>query len=302
MSTVTYALEHFYYGQSPDHPEPQLLAKSQGVESEQVDEAVEFALIPPADTPTGSWGLIRGKHANPFVMVQAQTTPANLTVWHFIIMPSDVLRAVGGNLKAIVSLTESQVPTFSKLSTKLQQLLLDHPPIISSDEQIDDILELMNYTHNQIDIIESLLAGIVQGVPMVVQGAPTDLATRVQFLQGLSGAAATVSPLRCDLRHAHTGKHQSTPRFASTVAKNSRVKHWSMHGKKANWAVMSSPMNYSHFVASQLRLDAELVSQQTRNLTAIAAWRIKRGEGLADALGYASYRSIWITPSSIISP
>lgn len=290
MSTVTYALEHFYYGQSPDHPEPQLLAKSQGVESEQVDEAIESALIPPADTPTGAWGLIRGKHANPFVMVQAQTTPANHTVWHFIIMPSDVLRAVGGNLKAIVSLTESQVPTFSKLSTKLQQLLLDHPPIISSDEQIDDILELMNYTHNQIDIIESLLAGIVQGVPMVVQGAPTDLATRVQFLQGL--LALLPPSARFGVTFAtHTlesTKIDAQIRFygGEKLSRQTLVYAW-QKGKLGGNVVAD---NYSHFVASQLRLDAELVSQQTRNLTAVAAWRIKRGEGLADALGYASHR------------
>src|SRR5262249_52856657 len=32
------------------------------------------------------------------------------------------------------------------------------------------------------------------------------------------------------------------------------------------------------------------VSKETRGLTAVAAWRIKRGEGLADALGYAAHR------------
>jgi hypothetical protein len=47
---------------------------------------------------------------------------------------------------------------------------------------------------------------------------------------------------------------------------------------------------YSRYIISQLRLDAELVSKETRGLTAVAAWRIKRGEGLADALGYAAHR------------
>jgi len=143
VSTVTYALEHFYYGQSleqPD-PEPQLLAKSQGIVQEQVDEAAQHALVPPADTPTGSWALIRGKQAIPFVMVQAQTTPTNQTVWHFIIMPTDVLRAIGGNLKAIIGLAQVQMPAFQKPVGKLQQLLVDHPEIVSSDEQIEDILE-----------------------------------------------------------------------------------------------------------------------------------------------------------------
>ena len=116
MSTVTYALEHFYYGHSLEQPapEPQVLAKSQGIVPEQVEEAVQHALVPPADTPTGSWALIRGKQAISFVMVQAQTTPTNQTIWHFIVMPTDVLRAIGGNLKAIISLAEVQMPSFPK--------------------------------------------------------------------------------------------------------------------------------------------------------------------------------------------
>ncbi len=292
MSTVTYALEHFYYGQSleqPD-PEPQLLAKSQGIVQEQVDEAVQYALVPPSDTPTGSWALIRGKQAIPFVMAQAQTTPTNQNIWHFIIMPTDVLRAIGGNLKAIIGLAQVQMPTFQKPVGKLQQLLVDHPLIVTSDEQIEDILELMNYTHNQIDIIESLLAGIVQGVPVVVQGAPNDLETRVQFIQGL--LALLPPSARFGVTFAtHTlesTKIDTQIRFfgGEKLSRQTLIYGW-QKGKLGGNVVAD---DYSHFVASQLRLDAELVSQQTRGLTAVAAWRIKRGEGLAEALGYASYR------------
>ncbi len=292
MSTVTYALEHFYYGQSLEQPttEPQLLAKSQGVGADQVEEAVENALVPPADTPTGSWALIRGKHALPFVMVQAQTTPTNQPIWHFIIMPTDVLRAIGGNLKAIIGLAQVQMPSFQKPVGKLQQLLVDHPQIVTSDEQIEDILELMNDTHNQIDIIEALLAGIVQGVPVVVQGAPNDLETRVQFIQGL--LALLPPSARFGVTFAtHTlesTKIDTQLRFfgGEKLSRQTLIYGW-QKGKLGGNRVSD---DYSHFVASQLRLDAELVSQQTRGLTAVAAWRIKRGEGLADALGYASYR------------
>jgi hypothetical protein len=292
VSTVTYALEHFYYGQSLEQPtpEPQVLAKSQGVVNEQIEEAIENALVPAADTPTGSWALIRGRQALPFVMVQAQTTPTKQTLWHFIIMPTDVLRAIGGNLKAIIGLSQVQMPNFQKPDSKLQQLLVDHPPLISTDEQIDDILELMSYTHNQIDIIEALLAGIVQGVPVVVQGAPNDLETRVQFIQGL--LALLPPSARFGVTFAtHTlesTKIDTQIRFfgGEKLSRQTLIYGW-QKGKLGGNIVADS---YSHFVASQLRLDAELVSQQTRGLTAVAAWRIKRGEGLADALGYASYR------------
>ena len=47
---------------------------------------------------------------------------------------------------------------------------------------------------------------------------------------------------------------------------------------------------YARFIRSQLRLDTALVVEQTTELTAVAAWRIKRGDSLAEALKYASYR------------
>jgi len=292
VSTVTYALEHFYYGPIASQPEsdPQVLAKSQGIVQEQVDEVVQDALIPPADTPTGSWALIRGRQAVPFVLAQSQTTPAGTILWHFVIMPTDVLRAIGGNLKAIIGLAEVQMPPIERPNTKLNQLLVDHPEPVSSDQQIDDILDLMSYTHNQIDIIESLLAAIVQGVPLVVQGAPPDLATRVQFIQGL--LALLPPSARFGVTFAtHTlesTKADAQVRFfgGEKLSRQTLVYGW-QKGKLGGNVVADS---YSHFVASQLRLDAELVSQQTRGLTAVAAWRIKRGEGLAEALGYAAYR------------
>jgi hypothetical protein len=60
--------------------------------------------------------------------------------------------------------------------------------------------------------------------------------------------------------------------------------------RSGNMAGKAVEDQYSRFIVSQLRLDAQLVSQQTRALTAVAAWRIKRGEGLADALAYGAYR------------
>ena len=47
---------------------------------------------------------------------------------------------------------------------------------------------------------------------------------------------------------------------------------------------------YARFIRSQLRLDTGLVIEQTTALTAVAAWRIRCGDSLSDALNYASYR------------
>ena len=51
MSSVNYALEHFYYGQLTRDGKPegdlQLLAQSPGVGADQIAEAIKVALLPP---------------------------------------------------------------------------------------------------------------------------------------------------------------------------------------------------------------------------------------------------------------
>ncbi|MEZ4670175.1 MAG: hypothetical protein R3E39_19895 [Anaerolineae bacterium] len=293
MATVTYALEHFYYGQLANRPdsEPQMLAASQGVVPEQVDEAIKYASIPPmTDSPIGSWALVRGRQNTPFVLVQAQADPTGLLTHHVVIMPTDVLRALGGNLKAMLRLLEKQMPSYDKPNQKLKQLLFEQPVPISSEAQIDDILDLMSYTHNQIDIIEALLSGIVQGVPLVVQGAPPDVETRIKFVQGLLALlpASARFGVTFSTHTLETTQVDTQIRFfgGEKLSRQTLVYGW-QKGKLGGNVVAD---DYSHFIASQLRLDAELVSQQTLGMTGVAAWRIKRGEGLAEALAYASYR------------
>lgn len=292
-SVVSYALEHFYYGNPANQPqaEMQLLASSHGVNPEHVTEAARFALIPPMPgNPTGSWALVRGRQASAFWLAQAQQHESGQTVIHYVLMPSDVLRATAGNLKALAQIIEPSMPTFEKQLGRLKQLILEHPPALSAEEQIDDILDLMSYTHNQIDIIETLLSGVVQGVPVVVSDAPPDLQNRVKFIQGM---LALLPP------SARFGVTFSTYTLENTqVDTQIRFFGGEKHSRQTlvySWTRAKMGGNvvhddYSRFISSQLRLDAELVIRQTRALTAVAAWRIKRGEGLADALKYASYR------------
>ena len=48
--------------------------------------------------------------------------------------------------------------------------------------------------------------------------------------------------------------------------------------------------DYSKFIISQMRLDLELVTKETEQLTRTAGWRFSSGDNLAQALDYASYR------------
>ena len=295
MAAVNYALEHFYYGQLAKdgkvEGDLQLLAQSRGVGADQIAEAIKAALLPPlAGSPTGSWALVRGRNAISFAVVQSSVGAAGGSILHYVLTPPDVLRATGGDLKALMRLLQDEMPVFEQPGAKLQPFALPAAAALSPEAQIDDILTLMTHTQNRIDTIEALLAAIVQGVPLVVQNAPLDLLARVEFLQGL--LALLPPSARFGVTFAtHTLPSTQTDaqiRFhgGGKLSRETLVFDWPS-GQMAGKAVDDE---YSRFIVSQLRLDAELVSKQTYGLTAVAAWRIKRGEGLADALGYAAHR------------
>ncbi len=295
LAVANYVLEHFYYGQFVRDGRPEgelrLLASSSGVQPEQVAEAVQQGLIPPlVESPTGSWALVRGKKTIPFIMVQSQLGDAGQSVLHFVLMPVDVLRAMGGNLKAMMSLVQAEMPAYEQQGGTLDPVTLPQIEPQTAEAQIDDILALMSFTRNRTDTIESLLAAIVQGVPIVVQNAPPNLEERVTFVQGLLAFLPPSARFGVTFA-AHSvpsTKIDSQIRFfaGDTPDDDVLVYDWSMGAVSGN----TVEDDYSHFIVSQLRLDAELVIQQTRALTSVASWRIKRGDKLSEALGYASYR------------
>ncbi|MEO8607272.1 MAG: hypothetical protein ABI690_05290 [Chloroflexota bacterium] len=295
MSAVNYALEHFYYGQLVKNGSPeselQLLAKSPGVRGDEIAEAINVALLPPlAGSPAGSWALVRGRKAVAFAVVQSSLGLAGQSMLHYVLTPPDVLRAMGGNLKALTRLVQDDMPVFEQAGGKLDPIALPTAETPSQEQQIEDILTLMTHTHNRMDTLEALLAAIVQGVPLVVQNAPLEVEARVEFVQGL---LALIPPsARFGVTFAtHTVPSTQTDaqiRFhgGGKLSRETLVYDW----PSGNMAGKAVDDEYSRYIVSQLRLDAELVSKETRGLTAVAAWRIRRGEGLADALGYAAHR------------
>ena len=294
MTAETYSLEHFYYGQFARNGKPEgdlrVLATSPGLKMDEAAEIAKGALLPPLKgVPDGAWALVRGKKS-PFLLIQSQAGAAGQAMAHYILMPSDALRTLGGNLDALMALVEQQMPTYDRLGDALKPLAFTPAGPPEGEQQIEHILELMNYTQNNLSVIESLLAAIVQGVQVIVQSAPRDLASRAGFIKGL---LALLPP------PARFGVTFTTHSIPSTKL-DAQVRFYTDDESPAETLVYYWPKGevsgklvedeYSHFIISQLRLDAELVSQRTRALTAVAAWRIKRGDRLADALGYASHR------------
>ncbi len=296
MSVASYTLEHFYYGQVVRDGKPQgelrLLALSAGVKSEHFSEIVSAArILPVRGNPMLSVALVRGGKQTPYVLVQSQVGDQGQVICHYIVLPVELLRGLGGNLTALNVLLEQKMPTFERTDSTLPKLTLPpyEPP--SSSAQQDSMLKLMTATRDRMDVIEAMLASVIIGVPVLIKSAPADYAQRLGLVEGL--LALLPHPARFGVTFA---LHVNNATIASAQVKfitddtpipeNSLVYQWG--ALKAEGA---KPENeYARFIRSQLRLDTELVVQQTNTLTPVAAWRIRRGENLADALKYASYR------------
>lgn len=294
MAAASYQLEHFYYGQFARDGKPfedaRLLARSNGVSQEQAEALAAQVPLPPFEgVPDASWALVRGKSV-PFLLVQAQVGEFGQLMMHFVLLQSDVLRALGGNLDALKTLVESQMPTYDRLGDQLPPLSLPHVGPPPPEAQIDHILDLMTYTNNDVDVIESLLSAVVQGVQLVVQNAPPELEPRVGLVKGL--LALLPPPARFGVTFTTYSQRETELdaqiRFYSneTPPAETLVFNW----QDATVSGNEVEDGYSHFIISQLRLDAELVIQETQALTAVAAWRIRQGDTLAQSLAYASQR------------
>lgn len=295
MSSVSYSLEHFYHGQLVHHGkavgEPRLLAKSPGVTDEQIESAIQHVPLPPLPgVPNGAWSVTRGRNIVP-LMVQAEQGDAGQLMRHYIITPPEVLRALSGNLRAMQKLVQEHLPVYETLGDPLPPLELLDPGATTPDEQIDNILDLMTFTKNNMKTMSALLSAIVQGVQLVIMGAPAELARRVKFIEGLLAllppstrfgvtfATHTLTGTQIDVQLRFLDDEGTLP--------GTLVYDWKT-GKVSGQEVEDE---YSSFIISQLRLDAELVVQRTQALTSVAGWRVRQGDRLAAALGYASHRT-----------
>lgn len=294
MAAASYQLEHFYYGQfvrqGKPEGEPRLLAHSPGIKQELAEELAAQNPLPPLDSvPDGAWAIVRGK-AVPFLMIQAQRGADGQLMRHYAVVQSDVLRALGGNLDVLCGWVEAAMPTYDRLGDRLPPLEIPQEGPPEAEAQIEHILELMNFTRNRTDVIESLLSAVVGGVQMIVVGAPHALKPRVDFIKGL--LALLPPPARFGVTFA-THTELDTPvdaqiRFVENEQPPAETLVFNWPDAQVSGTVVED--GYSHFIISQLRLDADLVIKETQALTPIAAWRIRLGEPLAAALAYASYR------------
>ncbi len=201
-----------------------------------------------------------------------------------------MLRALGGNLQALSRLIEPEMPIFEMVGNTIPVLQLPQVDVPNAAEQETSMLGLMTATHDRLDVIEALLAALIQGVQIVVKNAPSDLDLRIGFIEGL--LALLPPPARFGVTFAThalpSTRINAQIRFFSDdpVPTDALVYLWD----EAKVAGVQVEDEYARYIRSQLRLDTGLVVEQTTALTAVAAWRIRLGDTLSEALNYASYR------------
>lgn len=295
-STLSYTIEHFYFGQTVQGGHGvgnlRVLASSTGVSPEMAIEAVQHGRIPPLpNSPVGAWALVRGGQSTPFILVQAAVGAGGQPLRHFMLLPVDLLRALGGNLRALRGLLHPQMPIFEAAGRAIPTINVGRVTPLPPDAQESAMLALLNIAQDRLDSIDALLAAIIQDMPVIVYGAPPDLDQRTAFVEGLLALLPT--PARYGVTFA-THFSPATPVNAQIIflgasdplPSEGLIFHW-LDGRVTG----ARPENdYSRYIKSQLRLDTRMVVEATQALTPVAGWRIKQGDTLAEALAYAAHR------------
>src|SRR5690606_34871347 len=159
-----------------------------------------------------------------------------------------------------------------------------HPP--GREEQSDALLDLLLYCQDSISTVEGLLAALIQGWPVAIINSPRSLAQRLQFVQGLLSLLPV--PARTGITFAtHVTDPAAAPaqlKFAGQVTPPPKhlAYDWE-HGRLLNKPPRDA---YSRYIVSQLRLDPEIVIQQTEALARTTLWRAMQRERLASVLAW----------------
>ncbi|MDW8299748.1 MAG: hypothetical protein RML95_10465 [Anaerolineae bacterium] len=271
-----------------------LIARTAGVRPEHVIEARRIATLTaqrpltPLKPPLVTLGLLRGETVD-YVAAKALPTKDGDTLVQYLIIPAAVMRALGGNLQPLEAFAREPL---SPANQPLQPFVIAQPRPPSFEQQSDALLALLGYCRNNVRTVSGLLAGMVQGMGIIVTGAPASLRDRLTFVQGL--LCLLPAPVRVAVTfvtHSPDALHLNaqikfTPNLSAPPAQHVLF----------DWRTQTVTGNppedaYTKFIRAQLQLDTSLVIEQTEKLARTATWRAMRRETMANALAWASKRA-----------
>ncbi len=294
MSTTTFSLPRLYHRPgSTDGPASgsgEMLAASPGLTRVHWDESRRLAPLfppPPDDHPQGAIGLYRGQTVD-FILAHARLDADGQPIVQYVMLTSDLLRKVAGRVDMLAHLTGSEPPRVGADALPAAQLPAPAAPTV--EEQVDDLLTFMLSVQDNAQVIEGLLSGLIQAVPLAIIGGPRDLDRQLAFVKGL--LTLLPPPARFGVTFAtFVRRLEITPVQIAFLANDVLPDGALGYDWDANKLLGDPPEDpYSRYIMQQLRLDVTLAVRQMVDLTRTAAWRLTRHEPLAQALGWAARR------------
>lgn len=292
LNTQPVQLSHLFYrpGNSAS-PEKSAagtrVAASAGLNRSHWDECLRLApLLPPTNGP--GLGFYRGQVVD-FVLAHAYQDEAGQPMVHYVLLGADQARRIAGR-PALIAAMLAEATGISVGTDGVIPALDWAPPIDPTvDEQSNDLSTFMFQVHDDRRVVESLLSALILGRQIAILNAPEAIDTRLAFVQGL--LALLPIPARYGVTYV-----------SHTVLRGGAVQIMFVDGDVVpegvvtyDWAAASftgelGEEAYSRFIVQQLRLDPGVAVEQMMALARTAAWRLRRGETLAEALGWSARR------------
>ncbi len=294
-----YRLERLYHGPPvrDGRPigEPRLIAHTSGIRRRDYTRCLELVSLSPlgGDDVSGpdsnSIGLFHNDEG-PFVLAQVQRLGQIGQYMQCILLPTEVARALEGNLATLLDLTDEQMPLFEKPRSDLLPRAVVDPAPPPRKILLRAIDHLLRATGDSPRTVGQLLSALIHGAPLTVIGAPEKLTARVDFIQGLLAllpgrvrvgitfATSVGDCATCAAQIKFVQKEQAAPE--DTVYK------WG----QAEVTPPPPTDAYARFVVSHLTLDPALLLDQMEALRETVEWRISKMP-LPDALAQVARRA-----------
>ena len=277
---------------SPDGPSGgvgELLASSPGLTRVHWDECRRLAplQVPPASYPQGAFGLFRGQTID-YILAYAGLDRDGRPGVQYALPGTEWLRQVAGRVDLLLDALGTEIPVGRSASVAPLSVKLPEAPLVETE--IDNLLDLTLMLKDNFAAIDALLAGVIQGVPVAIVRGPHELPAQVKFLKGL--LTLLPIPARLGVTFAtYARRLDAVPVQIAFLANETPPAGCLCYDWEAGELHGDPPEDpYSRYIVQQLRLDAALAVEHMTALTRTAGWRLKRGEGLAKALGWAAHR------------
>lgn len=295
-----FEIEHFYFGNlilnGQPVGSPGIIGSSPGVSLPQVQESLKVARTappPPEQTSAkmpSAIGMFRGDTVE-YIFLKSQRTKEGHPQLLYLILPGMALRWLGGNYSFFEKVGGEDMPSFDKQRRDLKPFIIQDPQPIDDSTQIELLYDLFSYAGDDIKNVESVLAALLNRQNIAILNAPADLAKRMRFIHGM--LSMLPAPARVGITWATSvEKAEDTRAQLKFMAGADHPADHLIYDWMGGQVIGEPPKDkYSKFIASQLRLDASLVVENTNRMARTAVWRAMRKESLAQALHFASRRA-----------